>query len=129
MLEATNLTESFLEHLIAQGVIDTETAVLALDEQRRRTVPIGRMALMKGYLTMKQVFRVLHIQTDTGLRFGEQAIALGYLNEEQLLELLAKQSQDKPGIGEILFELGVARKGDLQKSRRDFVRGLEALLT
>lgn len=128
MLESANLTESFLEHLIARGVIDAETAVLALDEQRRRTTPIGRMALLKGYLTMKQVFQVLHIQTDTGLRFGEQAIALGYLNETQLLELLTEQRQNKPGVGEILFELGLARKGDLQKSRREFVRELEALL-
>ena len=129
MLESSNLSESFLEHLIVHDVIDTEAALYALNEQRRQTPPIGRLAMLKEYLNMKQIFEVLRLQADSGLKFGEQAITLGYLTNEQLEELLSLQQNSKPGVGGILFELGLAKKGVLQKKRREFMRELEIMLT
>lgn len=128
MTEATNLTESFLNHLVKNNVLDPEGALQVLDAQRQQTPPIGRIALMAGYLNMKQVFEVLQVQADTGLRFGEQAIALGYLDERQLTDLLNEQRQQRPGAGHLIAEMGLARKGVLQKNRRQFLREMEALL-
>ncbi len=129
MLESSNLSETFLEHLVVHEVIDTEAAMLALNEQRRQTPPIGRLALTEKCLTMKQTFEVLRLQADSGLRFGEQAVALGYLVEDQVDALLQLQRDVKPGVGSVLFELGLAKKGVLQKCRRAFMRELEAVLT
>lgn len=129
MMENAIVTESFLEHLIDGGVIDEGAAVHVLDEQRLRTPPIGRIALVQRYLTMKQVFEILNVQTDTKLRFGEQAIALGYLDEKQLTGLLDEQVNSKPGVGVLLYDLGYANKGTINKSRREFMRGLESILT
>lgn len=129
MLESSNLTESFLDHLIKIEVIDAEAALHVLDEQRQQTPPIGRIALLHGYLNMKQVFEILQVQVDTGLRFGEQAIVLNHLNEIQLTEMLEEQRNSKPGVGGILCDLGYVKKGVLNKSRRDFMRDLETMLT
>lgn len=128
MLESQKLCEAFLEHLIDADLIDADAAVRVLDEQRRQTPPIGRLALGEGILTMKQIFEVLRIQTDSGLRFGEQAIELGYMDEEQLVALLKFQRESRPSVGGLIYDLGYARKGELQKARREFMRQLEAVL-
>lgn len=128
MLESPDLSEAYLEHLIENDVIDAVDAVRILDAQRQQTPQIGRISLLKGYLSMKQVFEILKTQVDTGLRFGEQAILLGFLDDHQLVELLEEQKCSRPGIGEIVYKLGYARKGILQKSRRTFMRELESML-
>ncbi len=129
MPEFSNVTENFLEHLVANEVIDAEAALKVLDEQRAQTPPIGRISLLKGFLTMKQVFEILKSQVDSGLRFGEQAIVLDYLTENELTELLEEQIASKPSIGGILYDMGYAKKGVLNKNRREFMRTLECLLT
>ncbi len=84
--------------------------------------------MLNGLLNMKQIFEILRLQVDSDLRFGEQAIMLNYLNRDQLNDLLEEQRNRKPGVGAILYELGFVKKGVLQKNRREFMRGLEAML-
>lgn len=129
MLEINQLNESFAHHLIVEGIIDEDEALQALDQQRRMTQPIGRLALQKGYLTMKQVFHVLQEQADSQMRFGEMAITLGYMDNAQLDDLLDTQQLQRPGLSEVLFGMGLVRKGVLQKQRRAFLREMEEALT
>jgi len=128
MPDPNKLAESYLNHLITRNVINAETALHVLDTQRQQTPPIGRIALLAGYLDMKQVFEVLQVQADTGLRFGEQAIALGYLDDRQLGELLAEQRNSCPSVGHVLHEMGLASKAVLQENRREFLHEMEAVL-
>jgi len=127
-MKSPDLIEAYLEHLVAEDVIAADAASAVLEAQQNRTTPIGRLAILKGYLDMKQVFKVLNTQIDTDLRFGEQAIELGYLDEDQLSDLLAEQRQSQPGIGHVVHDLGFATKGVLQKKRRSFMRELESAL-
>jgi hypothetical protein len=78
---------------------------------------------------MKQVFRVLQEQADSQMRFGEMAITLGYLDNHQLDDLLETQKWQRPGLSDILFSMGIVRKGVLQKQRRAFLRRMEEALT
>lgn len=128
MLDISNLNAAFAQHLVNEGVINEEQAVLALEQQRHLTQPIGRLALEKSYLTMKQVFRILQEQADSQMRFGEMAITLGYLDNAQLDELLELQAERRPGLCDVLFGMGLARKGVLQKERKAFVRSMESAL-
>jgi hypothetical protein len=127
-MDDLRFSEAFAQYLVDNNVIAAEDALQALDEQRRRTPPIGRLALKKGLLSMKQVFAILAEQPETGLRFGEQAIFMGYLERPDMEALLEEQRRVRPGLGEILGEMGVVKKGALQKCRREFVRGYEAAL-
>jgi hypothetical protein len=127
-MDDLRFSEAFAQYLVDNDVIAAEEALQALDEQRRRTPPIGRLALKKGLLNMKQVFAILAEQPETGLRFGEQAVFMGYLERPSMEALLEEQRRLRPGLGEILAEMGVVRKGALQKCRREFVRGMEAAL-
>lgn len=127
-MDDLRFSEAFAQYLVDNNVIAAEEALQALDEQRRRTPPIGRLALKKGLLNMKQVFGILAEQPETGLRFGEQAIFMGFLERPVMEALLEEQRRLRPGLGEILAEMGVVRKGALQKCRREFVRGMEAAL-
>lgn len=127
-MDDLRFSEAFAQYLVDNNVIAAEDALQALDEQRRRTPPIGRLALKKGLLNMKQVFAILAEQPETGLRFGEQAIFMGYLERPDMEALLEEQRRTRPGLGEILSEMGVVKRGALQKCRREFVRGYEAAL-
>ncbi len=127
-MDDLRFSEAFAQFLVDTYVVAAEDALAALDEQRRRTPPIGRLALKKGLLSMKQVFAVLAEQPETGLRFGEQAIFMGYLEREAMEKLLEEQRRLRPGVCEILSEMGVAKKSVLQKSRREYIRSLEAVL-
>lgn len=127
-MDDLRFSEAFAQFLVDTYVVAAEDALAALDEQRRRTPPIGRLALKKGLLSMKQVFAVLAEQPETGLRFGEQAIFMGYLERSDMERLLDEQRRLRPGLCEILAEMGIVKKGVLQKCRRDFVRSLEAVL-
>ncbi len=128
MIEGAKLNESFAKHLIAQGVIDEEAALQAMDQQLQMTQPIGRLCLELRYLTMKQVFRILEEQAESELRFGEIAMELEYLQPQQLDKLLAIQKDRRPGLCDVLFNLGLVKKGVLQKERRTFLKSMEALL-
>lgn len=127
-MDDLRFSEAFAQFLVDTNVIGAEDALHALDEQRRRTPPIGRLALKNGLLNMKQVFAILAEQPETGLRFGEQAVFMGYLERDSMELLLDEQRRVRPGLGEILSEMGVVKKGTLQKCRRDFVRGMETAL-
>ncbi len=128
MFEKSLLNESFATHLIDKNVIDEEEAIQALDQQRQMTQPIGRLALEKGYLNMKQVFHILQEQASSPMRFGELAITLGYLDGDQLDELLQLQQDRRPGLCDILYNMGLIKKGVLQKERRAFLRAMEEML-
>jgi hypothetical protein len=127
-MDDLHFSEAFAQFLVDTNVIGAEDALHALDEQRRRTQPIGRLALKHGLLDMKQVFAILAEQPETGLRFGEQAIFMGYLEREAMERLLEEQRRLRPGLGEILTEMGIVKKSALQKYRREFVRGMETAL-
>ena len=77
---------------------------------------------------MKQVFAILAEQPETGLRFGEQAVFMGYLERRDMEQVLEDQRSVRPGLCEVLTEMGVVKKSVLQKNRREFAHHVETVL-
>jgi len=116
-----SLRETFLQFLLSSDAISEEHALQALDLQRKRTPPIGRLALKQGYLTMRQVMEVLGLQVDTDMRFGEIAIQQGFIDPQQLDELLYGQRAMRTQICDILLELEAIDEPSLNDMRRRFL--------
>jgi hypothetical protein len=94
-------------HLFKQGLIDAETAMTVLSARVDRRTPIGRLAVERGLLTVKEVMAVLTQQADEpgGLRFGEMAVSMGLLSMEELQWLLREQHRAVPSELELAIEL------------------------
>jgi len=93
-------------HLYNEGLIDAESAMKVLSARISRRTPIGRLAVEKGLLTVKEVMSVLQSQADTepALRFGEMAIVMRLLTNEELEFLLRTQRRAVPSEGELIQE-------------------------
>lgn len=109
-------------HLVRRNQILAEDLVAGLEQVLKSRVPIGRLAMETGRLSMKQVFEILAVQSETDEFFGQIAMRLGYLTESQLSELLATQvSREKP-IGEALVELGAITRPQMEAELTVFHR-------
>jgi len=103
----------FGQYLIAQGIVDEKSVYDALNCQKARKQPIGKIALQEKMLTVKQVFAILNIKaeklnnkSEKPKLFGEIAIELGYLDARSVDDLLSIQRKSVTPIGEILIEMG-----------------------
>ncbi len=115
------LSEAFLTWLVDLGKLERADALWLLEAQRVGTPQIGKIAMLGGILKVRQVFRVLHAQSDTGLRFGEQAVALGYLDESEVGRLLGLQARARPSVCALMIKLAVATEPQVQEWRQDFM--------
>jgi len=121
---ALSLEETFLQFLLDHEVIDEAAALAVLDRRRDKTPPLGRLALQKRMLNVRQVFLILSTKIDTGLRFGEQAIKLGYLDETQLENLLILQTRSRPGVCRLLGEMQFVETRTLDSLHRQFLESV-----
>ena len=103
----------FAFDLIDEGRISPTDFVAALRQQMRCRPPLGQLAVVRGLMTMDQVFRVLARQSETNEPFGELAIELGFLNREDLCGLILSQLDSVPPLEDILVECGAIKKADL----------------
>ena len=95
-------------YLKKKGIISAEQLVAALDEQMSTLVPIGQLALEEGVLSARNIFTVLHAQSDSPTeRFGELAIEMGMMTRDELMRLLMIQADRRRPIVEILVGQGV----------------------
>lgn len=97
--------------LLTNHWISAAVALEALDRYAETRVPIGRLALAEGLLTMGPLLHILDEQLGEATmgdarRFGEIAIDLGYLDEVQVEALLAAQAEVSPSFRQILDDLG-----------------------
>ncbi len=112
----------FTEYLNKKGVVSKPQALEAISQQEKRWMPIGKVALAKKLLTMKQVFDILNKQADVRKRFGELAVDLGYLTEKDVEMLLVAQREENQHVGEVLVSLGHLDKNVLREEIRSFLR-------
>ena len=121
--------DAYLQFLVEWKALDEVAALDVLDHQNRETPPIGRLALESKILSMKQVFQILNAQADSDMRFGEIAIGLGFMNGEQLMDLLETQKKRRPGLNQLISELGLVEKETLNSLRKEFFDHIEQLVT
>jgi len=105
-------------HLYQLGLMDAETALKVLAARIDRRVPLGRLAVERGLLTVKDVMRVLANQADdpAGLRFGEMAVSLGLLSLEELEWLLREQAKAVPSEVELAMEIGGVGRANIERA-------------
>ena len=113
----------FGEFLLSQELVQEEDLVAALDEQQQNKMPMGQMAVQKGFMDSKDLFRVLTEQRkrlQDNNDFGQIALEMGLLNERQVGELVESQSSANAKLGSILVEKGVLPQEKLIRVLRDY---------
>ena len=123
------ILDAYLQYLVDWDVLDEDAALDVLEQQKKETPPIGRLAMLSKVMTMKQVVKVLDAQVDSDLRFGEVALELGFMTDQQLLDLLESQNKCRPGVNKIIVDLGFADQATVETRCEDFLNHIGELVT
>lgn len=113
----------FGEYLVEQNIIRGEDLARALEIQKTDRVPLGQLALQKGLIDNKQLFRILSRQRkpeEKNKNFGKLAVEMGYLDQDQIETLLERQTHTNRLLGEILVTQGLVSQMDLIKALKKF---------
>jgi len=124
-----SMRDAYLQYLVDQNILDEVAALDVRDQQQRETPPIGRLAVVEGVLTMKQIFSILNAQGDSDRRFGELAIQMGFMKTQQLLILLDIQRKKRPGLNGIIVEMGLSDAETLNTLRKEFLSCIKKMVT
>lgn len=111
--------------LIEQGRLTAEQVVCAVDQQHRRRIPLGRLALAERLLTVREVYEILAHGRSTRQLFGQKAVELGFLQPSDVERLLSLQRELEPPFEEVLLELGMLDRSTLEQLRHVFQREME----
>ncbi len=113
----------FGEYLVAQSIIQEKDLARALEIQKTDRVPLGQLALQKGLIDNKQLFRILSRQRkpeEKSKNFGKLAVEMEYLSQEQVEALLERQTHTNRLLGEILVSQGWVSQMELIKALKKF---------
>ncbi len=109
-----------LQFVINCGYVNDKVPLEALNIQKERTLPIGKIALEEKMLTVKAVFTILNKQIDSPKLFGEIAIDLGFLTKTDIEQLMEFQENSRHRVGEILVEMGIISKKEYDDLLKDY---------
>ncbi len=113
----------FGEYLVEQNIIREKDLARALEIQKTDRVPLGRLAMQKGLIDNKQLFRILSRQRkpeEKNKSFGKLAVAMEYLSQDQVEALLEQQTHTNRLLGEILVSEGWVSQMKLIKALKKF---------
>ena len=113
----------FGEYLVEQKIIREKDLDRALEIQKTDRVPLGQLAMQKGLIDNKQLFRILSRQRrpeEKSKSFGNLAVEMGYLSQEQVEALLERQTHTNRLLGEILVSQGLVSQMELIKALKKF---------
>ena len=113
----------FGEYLVEQNIIRQKDLSCALEIQKTDRVPLGQLAMQKGLIDNKQLFRILSRQRrpeEKDKNFGKLAVEMEYLSREQVEMLLERQTHTNRLLGEILVSQGLVSQMELIKALKKF---------
>ncbi len=113
----------FGEYLVEQSIIRQEDLDRALEIQKTDRVPLGQLAMQKGLINNKQLFRILSRQRkpdEKSKSFGKLAVEMEYLDQGQVETLLERQTHTNRLLGEILVSQGLVSQMELIKALKKF---------
>ena len=113
----------FGEYLVEQNIIRQIDLSRALEIQKTDRVPLGQLAMQKGLIDNKQLFRILSRQRrpeEKDKSFGKLAVEMEYLSQEQVEMLLERQTHTNRLLGEILVSQGLVSQMELIKALKKF---------
>ncbi len=116
----------FAIYLMRRGVINSDQFARAVEAQLDEQAPLGQLAIEEGTLTVREVLKVLRVQSDLPHdRFGDTAVELGLLSQQQVNDLLMLQSARRRPMGELLVDLEILTPAQLDREMQAFRRGQE----
>ncbi len=103
------------EILVAQGFIDEQQLMEALEEHRKTGATLGSTLVKMGYIAQDELNSVLgeQIQLSQRKRIGEVLVEQGLIDERQLHEGLEEQKRTKRQLGQCLIKLGYISENKL----------------
>ena len=113
----------FGDYLVRQSIIREKDLTRTLEMQKTDRIPLGQLALQKGSIDNKALFRILSRQRKVEGRnqtFGQLAIQLGYLSQEKVNDLLKMQTQTNRLLGELLVSQGFVSQVEMIKALKKF---------
>jgi hypothetical protein len=113
----------FGEFLLERGLVKEDDLVYALDEQQKNKMPLGQMAVQKGFMDSKALFKVLTEQRKRvrdANDFGQIAVEMGLLKQGQLEELVESQTTTSELVGNILVTKGLLSREQLVQMLREY---------
>lgn len=113
----------FGEYLLEQELVKEEDLIFALDAQQKNKMPLGQMAVQKGLIDSKALFKVLTEQrkkTREPNDFGSIALEMHFLNEEQVNELVGSQNTTNELLGTILVDGGYLPRQQLVQALKEY---------
>ena len=113
----------FGEFLLGQGLVKEDELVSALDEQQQNKMPMGQMAVQKGFLDSKDLFKVLTEQrrrVRDANDFGRIALEMGVLKQEQVEVLIEEQNTTNELLGNLLVAKGILPREKLVQVLRNY---------
>ncbi len=87
------------------GLVTTEQVRRANAWRRKMHPQLGKLAMAEGKLSVAQVFDILGHQAVDGGLFGRIAVSQGFLTEKDLFELLQIQTRLTPSMADALVAL------------------------
>lgn len=113
----------FGQFLVDRKAITPEQVLDALEEQRKLSSFIGRIAVESGLMTVSQVLDILERQAalGPGNRFGELAVQLGYITLGERNLMLGTQKEGNLPIGEVLVRRGAISRKTMIELLTEFV--------
>ncbi|TWT67692.1 hypothetical protein Pla123a_42480 [Posidoniimonas polymericola] len=95
-------------YLYHQKVITAEQLIDAVEEQQRRTPPVGELAIEAGLVSVHNLFEIVRAQSGVRRdRFGTIAMEMGLMSQTELAEVLMRQADLRPPLREILVDRGI----------------------
>lgn len=115
---------SFGCFLIEIKLIDENDLLEALDYQLNHRMPAGKVAVIRGDLTPRQVLEVLRRQEEVleYRSFGVVAVQLGYLSEKKVNAILEHQRMFRESLSMALLSLKKIKKEDMRRALEEFER-------
>jgi hypothetical protein len=110
----------FGQYLLNHGLIKPGDTINARIMQLKNNRKIGDLAKGRGWLTDKEIDRILIIQEETLDKFGEIAVKEGLLTEAQIEEVLKVQKDSYLFFGKALVKLGAISEEDMKKHLKLF---------
>ncbi|MEK7238626.1 MAG: chemotaxis protein CheX, partial [Nitrospirota bacterium] len=98
-----------------KNIITPQQLIEAVEYQESKNLKFGEYALLKGYMTEKDIERIQNEQKRVDMQFGELAVKLNILTSAQIWEILTRQKNDHIFIGEALLQKGFLTPDVLQR--------------
>ena len=104
--------DAFWREIVDKHVLCAERVAQHRKAARKSPwVPLGRLLIREGYLTVRQVMGLVAMQAnEPTIRIGDLAIREGLCTPEQIMHCLDVQSQSVPGPIEVVLTLEEAQQ-------------------